>query len=103
MGIDCSGLVQVVYKICGIKLPRDASQQYLCGKPVALDQSKVGDLAFFANAQGRIVHVGIVVGDGTIIHASGMVRRDPLDENGIYNSDSRTYSHTLKEIRRISQ
>ena len=103
MGIDCSGLVQVVYKICGIKLPRDASQQYLCGKPVALDQSKAGDLAFFANAQGRIVHVGIVVGDGTIIHASGMVRRDLLDENGIYNSDSCTYSHTLKEIRRISQ
>ncbi len=103
MGIDCSGLVQVVYKICGIKLPRDASQQYLCGKPVALAQSKAGDLAFFANAQGRIVHVGIVVGDGTIIHASGMVRRDLLDENGIYNSDSCTYSHTLKEIRRISQ
>ena len=103
MGIDCSGLVQVVYKIYGIKLPRDASQQYLCGKPVALVQSKAGDLAFFANAQGRIVHVGIVAGDDTIIHASGMVRRDLLDENGIYNSDSCTYSHTLKEIRRISQ
>ena len=72
MGIDCSGLVQVVYKICGIKLPRDASQQYLCGKPVALDQSKAGDLAFFANAQGRIVHVGIVVdscGTKLIVHA----------------------------------
>lgn len=103
MGIDCSGLVQVAYKICGIKLPRDASQQCLCGKTVTLAESKSSDLAFFANAEGRVVHVGIVVGDGTIIHASGMVRRDRLDENGIRNIDSNTYTHRLKEIRRLSQ
>ncbi len=103
MGIDCSGLVQVAYKICGIQLPRDASQQVLCGHSIPFDKSRSGDLAFFANAEGRIVHVGIVVGDGTIIHASGQVRRDRLNENGIHNVDSSSYTHRLEEIRRISQ
>lgn len=101
MGIDCSGLVQVTYKICGIDLPRDASQQVQCGDEVKLIESTAGDLAFFANDEGRIVHVGIVTGDGSIIHASGLVRQDRLDETGIFNAGLNIYTHRLKEIRRV--
>ena len=101
MGIDCSGLVQVTYKICGIDLPRDASQQAQCGNEVKTIESMAGDLAFFANDEGRIVHVGIVAGDGSIIHASGLVRQDSLDETGIFNAGLNIYTHRLKEIRRV--
>lgn len=101
MGIDCSGLVQVTYKICGIDLPRDASQQAQCGNEIKPIESTAGDLAFFANDEGRIVHVGIVAGDGSIIHASGLVRQDRLDETGIFNASLNIYTHRLKEIRRV--
>lgn len=103
MGIDCSGLVQVVYKICNINLPRDASQQALCGNSITFEESQSGDLAFFANSEGRIVHTGIVVGDGTIIHSSGFVRQDKLDSKGIYNIERSIYTHQLHEIRRIAK
>ncbi|HYG18240.1 MAG TPA: C40 family peptidase [Ohtaekwangia sp.] len=101
-GIDCSGLVQMVFKICGYKLLRDASQQANQGKPVAsLGQAKPGDLAFFNNAQGHIVHVGILVNGGKIIHASGRVRIDMLTEEGIVHSETKGLTHTLAGIRRI--
>lgn len=103
MGIDCSGLVQVVYKICNINLPRDASQQALCGNSITFEEAQSGDLAFFANSEGRIVHTGIVVGNGTIIHSSGFVRQDKLDSKGIYNIERSIYTHQLHEIRRIAK
>lgn len=103
MGIDCSGLVQVVYKICNINLPRDASQQALCGDSITFEEAQSGDLAFFANSEGRIVHTGIVVGNGTIIHSSGFVRQDKLDSKGIYNIERGVYTHQLHEIRRITK
>lgn len=110
MGIDCSGLTQVCFKACGIRLLRDASQQATQGKPVGLDQARKDDLAFFANGEGRIVHVGILMGgepvgqDGIpIIHASGEVRIDTLDGQGILNRDTRQYTHRLHSIRRILQ
>lgn len=103
MGIDCSGLVQVVYKICNINLPRDASQQALCGNSITFEEAQSGDLAFFANSEGRIVHTGIVVGNGTIIHSSGFVRQDKLDIKGIYNIERGIYTHQLHEIRRIAK
>ena len=103
MGIDCSGLVQVVFKICNINLPRDASQQALCGNSITFEEAQSGDLAFFANSEGRIVHTGIVVGNGTIIHSSGFVRQDKLDSKGIYNIERGTYTHRLHEIRRIAK
>lgn len=103
MGIDCSGLVQVVFKICNINLPRDASQQALCGNSITFEEAQSGDLAFFANSEGRIVHTGIVVGNGTIIHSSGFVRLDKLDSKGIYNIERSIYTHRLHEIRRIAK
>ena len=100
-GIDCSGLTQVCFKALGIWLPRDASQQATTGVEVCLCDVQRDDLAFFQNADGRVVHVGICMGDGHIIHASGQVRIDTLDSKGIYVEKSGTYSHTLHSIRRV--
>lgn len=99
-GIDCSGLVQMVYKMVGIQLPRDASLQASCGTNLSfIDECKPGDLVFFGKES--ISHVGIVWQDGRIIHASGRVRVDKLDHQGIYNEDLKKYTHELLLIRRI--
>lgn len=100
-GIDCSGLSQVCFKAMGIWLPRDASQQVTCGNEVCLCDIQRDDLAFFQNADGRVIHVGICMGDGRIIHASGYVRIDKLDSKGIFNEQTQSYSHTLHSIRRV--
>jgi len=101
-GIDCSGLVQMVYKICGYTLLRDSSQQVNQGKAVkALDQSKPGDLAFFKNKEEKINHVGIILEQDKIIHASGRVRIDHINEEGILNLETKIYTHTLAQVRRI--
>lgn len=100
-GIDCSGLTQVVYRMHGIQLMRDARVQIAHGKDVALSDARDGDLAFFENAAGRIVHVGIITDDGMIIHASGSVHIDRIDENGIYSERLGKYTHKLHSLRRI--
>ena len=100
-GIDCSGLTQVCFRACGIWLPRDASQQATCGEEVCPCDIMCNDLAFFHNAEGRIVHVGICLGDGRIIHSSGQVRIDTLDRRGILVAKTGQYSHTLHSIRRV--
>ena len=99
-GIDCSGLTQICFKALGIWLPRDASQQVTVGNEVCLCDIQRDDLAFFRNPEGRIIHVGICMGDGRIIHASGQVRIDRLDSQGIFVERTQTYSHTLHSIRR---
>lgn len=101
-GIDCSGLTQQVFKLCGYKLKRDASQQFLQGYEIAsLSETLPGDLAFFKNEKGHISHVGILMEDQDIIHASGYVRKDKLDEKGIFNEEFSTYTHILAGIKRI--
>ena len=100
-GIDCSGLTQICFKACGIWLPRDASQQATCGVEVCACDPQRNDLAFFCNPEGRIIHVGICIGDGRIIHASGQVRVDTLDTRGILVEKTGQYSHTLHSIRRV--
>lgn len=101
-GLDCSGFTQQVFGIIGLQLPRDARQQVLLGEEVHFaPQAQPGDLAFFDNAEGRIVHVGLIVGDGKILHASGEVRLDTLDHHGIFNADRQTYTHQLRIIRRV--
>lgn len=101
LGIDCSGLTQVSASINGFQLPRDASDQSLLGEEEFLSLSLPGDLAFFANSEGKIVHVGIVCGQSKILHASGSVRIDDLDERGIYNKELKKYTHQLHSIKRI--
>ena len=100
-GVDCSGFVQVNYKIMGIDLPRDAWQQAQEGNPVnKLKDAAKGDLAFFDDKE-EIVHVGILLGPDMIIHASGKVRIDTIDRKGIINSDTGKRTHSLKAIRKI--
>ncbi|MBQ0767884.1 MAG: C40 family peptidase [Bizionia sp.] len=101
-GIDCSGFTQMVYKLNGYKLLRDASQQATQGEALSfIEESEPGDLAFFDNAEGVITHVGIIMQDNYIIHAHGKVRIDRLDHSGIYNVDSRRHTHKLRVIKKI--
>lgn len=101
-GIDCSGFTQMVYKLNGHHLLRDASQQATQGEPLSfIEESEPGDLAFFDNDEGNIVHVGIMMEDNYIIHASGQVRIDRLDHLGIYNADTNRHTHKLRVIKKI--
>ena len=99
-GIDCSGFTQIIYKIHGIKIPRDAYQQAEIGDALTfIEEAKPGDLAFFENKEGRIHHVGIILADQKIIHAHGKVRIDSLDSTGIFNKDQNKHTHKLRFIR----
>ncbi|MCO6499075.1 MAG: C40 family peptidase [Vicingus serpentipes] len=101
-GIDCSGFTQIIYKLNGVQLPRDASQQAEIGATLSfIEESESGDLAFFDNEEGNIIHVGIMLTNNKIIHASGKVRIDKIDHQGIYNVDTNTYSHRLRLIKKI--
>jgi cell wall-associated NlpC family hydrolase len=101
-GIDCSGFTQMVYKKSKIRLPRDSAQQALHGEPLSfLSEAEPGDLAFFDNEEGKIIHVGIIIDTAHIIHASGRVRIDTIDHQGIYNVESNQYTHTLRVIKRM--
>ena len=101
-GIDCSGFTQMVYKLNGHAILRDASQQATLGEPLSfIEESEPGDLAFFDNAEGNIVHVGIIMEDHYIIHAHGKVRIDRLDHTGIFNAELKKHSHKLRVIKRI--
>ena len=101
-GIDCSGFSQMVYKLNGIQLKRDASQQAKQGENLSfIEESEPGDLAFFDNKEGTITHVGILLQDHRIIHAHGKVRIDPIDQTGIYNKEILNHSHKLRMIKKI--
>jgi cell wall-associated NlpC family hydrolase len=100
-GIDCSGLTQTVYRFFDINLPRDASQQVEYGMTVDLDDSEEGDLAFFTNKDGKVIHVGILDGKGSIVHASGCVRKDILTAEGIINQETGQKTHDLYLIKRL--
>lgn len=102
-GIDCSGFSQMVFKQFGIKLKRDAWQQAEQGELVGfLQEAQAGDLAFFDNDEGKITHVGIMLNNQEIIHASGTVRIDPIDNQGIYNSGLNRYTHKLRIVKRFA-
>ena len=101
-GIDCSGFTQMVYKLNGYSLARDASQQANQGEALSfIEESEPGDLAFFDNEEGNIIHVGIIMEDNYIIHASGKVRIDRLDHLGIYNAETNRHTHKLRVIKKI--
>ncbi len=102
LGIDCSGFVQMVYRLQGISLPRDAYEQVNMGTNIdSIDKCDPGDLAFFINKERKVVHVGIIMSRHKIIHASGKVRIDKIDKNGIYNEDNKVYTHKLHLLKRI--
>lgn len=101
-GIDCSGFTQMTYKLNGYKLLRDASQQARQGEALSfIEESEPGDLAFFDNDEGNITHVGLIMENNYIIHASGKVRIDRLDHLGIYNAELNKHTHKLRVIKKI--
>ncbi|OFX49884.1 MAG: hypothetical protein A2046_16210 [Bacteroidetes bacterium GWA2_30_7] len=101
-GIDCSGLSQISYKVFGINILRDASQQVTHGKIIEfIDDAKPADLAFFDNADGLITHVGLILDKNHIIHSSGKVRIDKIDHQGIFNEERQIYTHKLRIIKNI--
>lgn len=102
LGIDCSGFTQIVYRMLNIALPRDASQQVNKGTNINfLAEAKEGDLAFFDDEEGKIIHVGILLSNSEIIHSLGMVRVDAIDQTGIYDRDKKKYTHKLRIIKRV--
>lgn len=101
-GIDCSGLSQLFFRLSGINLPRDAYQQAETGAAIAFGNHQKNDLAFFENKDGKIIHVGIIQENNKIIHASGRVRIDGLDQTGIFNTEINQYTHFLSFIKKIN-
>lgn len=102
MGIDCSGFTQVLFKLRGIKLPRDASQQITFGNEVEdITDVQPCDLAFFGKESDKITHVGMLLDKQTIIHASGKVRVDRFDEKGIFNTVNKKLTHRLHKVKRV--
>ena len=102
MGIDCSGLTQMIYRINGYNVPRDASQQVKLGETLSfIDESEVGDLAFFDDEDDNIIHVGLLLGNNYILHAHGEVRIDRIDQTGIYNVETKRHSHNLRIIKKL--
>ncbi|WP_294275850.1 C40 family peptidase [uncultured Chryseobacterium sp.] len=100
--VDCSGFTQLVYKIHEVKLPRDTSQQVEVGESLTfVEESRPGDLAFFENTEGKIIHVGIMLENQKIIHASGKVRIDTLDSTGIFNKELNKHTHKLRVIKNV--
>ncbi|MBN2776369.1 MAG: C40 family peptidase [Bacteroidales bacterium] len=101
-GIDCSGFSQLLYRLAEINIPRDASKQISIGHTLNfLSEAQAGDLAFFDNDEGEIVHVGIILDGSQIIHASGKVRIDTIDHQGIYNKTIKRYTHNLRVIKSL--
>jgi hypothetical protein len=101
-GIDAAGFTQIVYKLCGYALLRNVKEQSKQGEVLSfIEESEPGDLAFFDDEFGEIVHVGIILNDYNIIHAHGKVRIDTLDHSGIFNTDLQKHTHQLRVIKKI--
>ena len=102
LGIDCSGLTQIVYRLQGVDLPRDAYMQAKVGTTLSfIEESEPGDLAFFDDSEGKVIHVGIILKNNHILHASGMVRIDRIDQQGIFNTELGCHTHKLRLIKSI--
>ena len=100
-GLDCSGLTQMTYKMCGHDLLRNAKDQATQGISIKLSEAEPGDLAFFTNKNGKVIHVGFLLGNGKIFHSHGNAHIDPIDEKGIWSTKFNRYSHQLSDVRRI--
>jgi cell wall-associated NlpC family hydrolase len=86
--------------VIGINLARDASEQQQAGNSVAIDEALPSDLFFFQNDKGNITHVGIYLGENQIIHASGRVRIDTLENGNIWNNELAELTHHFHSIKR---
>lgn len=103
IGIDCSGLTQVIYQLLGVQLPRDAYQQAELGGTIDfVAEAQAGDLAFFDNEEGHINHVGFVLDSQSILHSAERTKIDKLDHQGIFDVEKQKYTHKLRIIKRYS-
>ena len=101
-GLDCSGFTQMVYMINGYELPRKSYEQASQGEALSfIEESEPGDLVFFDNDEGTINHVGIIMKNNYIIHAHGKIRIDRIDHTGIFNTETKNYTHSLRVIKKI--
>lgn len=101
-GIDAPGLTQMIFKAMGIPIPRSAALQARRGRLIDfIHEAQMGDVAFFEDERGQVIHTGLILPDAQIIHAAGLVRIDSLDHYGIYNHDTGRYTHKLRVIRRL--
>lgn len=102
LGMDCSGFTQLIYRMMGVNIKRDSSQQAEMGTTVhIIHESLPGDLAFFDNEEGKITHVGVMIDNHHIAHSSGCVKIDKIDHEGIYSLDLKKYTHRLRIIKRL--
>ena len=100
-GFDGPGLVQMICRTMGRTIPRDCRGQAGEGSNIhLLHEARKGDLAFFDEG-GELIHVGMVLGGGMILHAADQVRIDRLDHQGIFNAEKQVYTHRLRIIKRI--
>ncbi|MFN8396525.1 MAG: NlpC/P60 family protein [Bacteroidia bacterium] len=99
--MDCSGFTQAVYRLSGIAIPRDASQQAALGREVAFTDRQAGDLAFFVNANGKVHHVGLVLANGALRHAHGHVHDCTLTPAGVVSRYTQLQTHSLLYLKRI--
>lgn len=84
-GVDCSGLTGLAYQSAGVRIPRDAHEQWMKARPIARENLQPGDLVFLADPENglKITHVMLYAGDGKIIEGPGTgaaVREMPLEE-----------------------
>ncbi len=101
-GIDAGALVQLIFSFVGITLHRYPAEQVQQGHTVDfVQQAQPGDIAFFENKAGKIIHTGILLPDEKIIHAYGQVRIDRVDHYGIYDETQKKYTHKLRIVRRF--
>lgn len=104
LGIDASGLTQLIFEMVGISLHRSPDQQVHQGETVDfVEQSQPGDLAFFENKASKITHVGVIMEDKYIIHSAGQVRIDKIDHYGIFNEETGRYTHRLRVCKRMME
>lgn len=104
LGMDCSGFTQLVMRLFGCRLKRNAKDQALDGMPISsFEATRAGDMLFFCQPNRPISHVGIALNSNQIIHCSGQVRIDEWDEYGIWKSESgkRLLTHSLCQIRHL--
>jgi len=101
-GFDGPGLVQLICRLRGKKIPRYCQQQARLGSTINfMSEVKEGDLAFFDDEEGEIFHVGMILNEGNILHCDTCVSIDLLDHHGIYSNELERYTHKLRVVKRI--
>ncbi len=74
-GVDCSGMVKMLFAKLHINLPRSSREQIQSGQEVTKDDLKVGDLVFFTSRGQTPTHVGVYVGNNQLLHAASKERQ----------------------------